>query len=452
MSKFEKQLKKTLKSELIDTQPTTQLKSRIYNENDINLPKPFSFKFKWSYACIFILTMMCTSLLIINILHNNEPTIINNNDSYLALVTIDVNPSIEMVVDEKNQVLSVYGNNDEGKMIIEGENIIGQNLEEVINAIIFLEKDIKYLVSGLSNEITISITTDEQTKNEMLTKSVKQMVVDSCQNNDLEANVNVLDGKSYKELKNQVLQFNPILNDDKIKNYTLTDLINEVKLYQLEVKNFATTKIEKLYLEIKKQSITLTEQESIRNAINNLDKKLYNNEIDEYNEKYDLFIYLYNLVQETFEKYFILDDSLYQNMLYNLEKNKNELNKQKKLAGEKYLENDLVGYFNANIAVITLITICDELEKTLITIEEEAYKIYDEVCNKLTKAIEDLNDCVKKFYTNIVPYKFNNIKETANDIYDYKNQLLQNFEIKYKQDIEKQKNKVIEFKQTLRTN
>lgn len=452
MSKFEKQLKKTLKSELIDTQPTTQLKSRIYNENDINLPKPFSFKFKWSYACIFILTMMCTSLLIINILHNNEPTIINNNDSYLALVTIDVNPSIEMVVDEKNQVLSVYGNNDEGKMIIEGENIIGQNLEEVINAIIFLEKDTKYLVSGLSNEITISITTDEQTKNEMLTKSVKQMVVDSCQNNDLEANVNVLDGKSYKELKNQVLQFNPILNDDKIKNYTLTDLINEVKLYQLEVKNFATTKIEKLYLEIKKQSITLTEQESIRNAINNLDKKLYNNEIDEYNEKYDLFIYLYNLVQETFEKYFILDDSLYQNMLYNLEKNKNELNKQKKLAGEKYLENDLVGYFNANIAVITLITICDELEKTLITIEEEAYKIYDEVCNKLTKAIEDLNDCVKKFYTNIVPYKFNNIKETANDIYDYKNQLLQNFEIKYKQDIEKQKNKVIEFKQTLRTN
>lgn len=452
MSKFEKQLKKTLKSELIDTQPTTQLKSRIYNENDINLPKPFSFKFKWSYACIFILTMMCTSLLIINILHNNEPTIINNNDSYLALVTIDVNPSIEMVVDEKNQVLSVYGNNDEGKMIIEGENIIGQNLEEVINAIIFLEKDTKYLVSGLSNEITISITTDEQTKNEILTKSVKQMVVDSCQNNDLEANVNVLDGKSYKELKNQVLQFNPILNDDKIKNYTLTDLINEVKLYQLEVKNFATTKIEKLYLEIKKQSITLTEQESIRNAINNLDKKLYNNEIDEYNEKYDLFIYLYNLVQETFEKYFILDDSLYQNMLYNLEKNKNELNKQKKLAGEKYLENDLVGYFNANIAVITLITICDELEKTLITIEEEAYKIYDEVCNKLTKAIEDLNDCVKKFYTNIVPYKFNNIKETANDIYDYKNQLLQNFEIKYKQDIEKQKNKVIEFKQTLRTN
>lgn len=337
-------------------------------------------------------------------------------------------------------------------MIIEGENIIGQNLEEVINAIIVLEKDTKFLVSGLSNEITISITTDEETKKESFKNDVKQMVVDSCQTNNLEALVNVRDGKTYKELKSQVLQFNPILNDEKIKNYTLTDLINEVKLYQLEVKNFATTKIEKLYLEFKNQSITLTEQESIKNAINNLDKKLYNNEIDEYNKKYDVFIDLYDLVQQTFKEYFILEGSPYQSMLNTLENSKNELNKQKKLAGEKFLENDLVGYVNANLATISLISICETYEKSLIKIEEEAYKIYNEVCNRLTKAIEDLEEYVKKIYINIAPYKFNNIKDTANDIYDYKNQLLQKFETKYKQNIEEQKNKVIEFKKTLRSN
>ena len=122
MSKFEKELKKRLKNELVDTNPTEELRNRIYLENDITPKKPFIFTFKWSYACIFVLTLMLITVTTFGYA-NNKKTIVTKTEQYYAMITMDVNPSITMVIDEKNQVLSIHGNNDEGKMIIEGENV-----------------------------------------------------------------------------------------------------------------------------------------------------------------------------------------------------------------------------------------------------------------------------------------------------------------------------------------
>lgn len=75
-------------------------------------------------------------------------SISKNNKAYNAIVQVDVNPSIEMVVDEKNQVLSVRGLNDEGKMVLEGEAFIGKNVDDVVGEIIRIETELGYLVVG----------------------------------------------------------------------------------------------------------------------------------------------------------------------------------------------------------------------------------------------------------------------------------------------------------------
>lgn len=63
---------------------------------------------------------LCVALIaVVGLVVGNS--ISKNNKAYNAIVQVDVNPSIEMVVDEKNQVLSVRGLNDEGKMVLEGE-------------------------------------------------------------------------------------------------------------------------------------------------------------------------------------------------------------------------------------------------------------------------------------------------------------------------------------------
>ena len=48
----------------------------------------------------------------------------------LSRVTIDINPSIEMMVDEDQKVLSVSALNDDGSIIISGEEIVGKDVEE----------------------------------------------------------------------------------------------------------------------------------------------------------------------------------------------------------------------------------------------------------------------------------------------------------------------------------
>ena len=40
---------------------------------------------------------------------NNKKTIVTKTEQYYAMITMDVNPSITMVIDEKNQVLSIHG-------------------------------------------------------------------------------------------------------------------------------------------------------------------------------------------------------------------------------------------------------------------------------------------------------------------------------------------------------
>ena len=77
---------------------------------------------------------------------NNTPD--NTDSSKLAMVKMNLNPSISFVVDGDNKVVSVTGENNEGKMIIAGEEIVGKDLAEAIEIILTIENETGYLVSG----------------------------------------------------------------------------------------------------------------------------------------------------------------------------------------------------------------------------------------------------------------------------------------------------------------
>ena len=108
--KNEKEIKRNLKNELNDTEPSSSLQNRVFSELNVKeTKKTFSFR-KWVPA---LTCCLCVALIaVVGLVVGNS--ISKNNKAYNAIVQVDVNPSIEMVVDEKNQVLSVRGLNDEG--------------------------------------------------------------------------------------------------------------------------------------------------------------------------------------------------------------------------------------------------------------------------------------------------------------------------------------------------
>lgn len=72
-----------------------------------------------------------------------------------SVITMNTNPSISLTIDEKGTVNAVYGENNDGKIILLGENILNKPYEEAIAKIIDIEKECGYLVNDVSYDIKV---------------------------------------------------------------------------------------------------------------------------------------------------------------------------------------------------------------------------------------------------------------------------------------------------------
>ena len=86
---------------------------------------------------------------------------LNNNNKQQqtvkdTVITLDLNPSIQITVDENGNVSSVYGNNDEGKMIIIDiqNELVGKKYDYALDLIIEAETECSLLKQLQTKNIT----------------------------------------------------------------------------------------------------------------------------------------------------------------------------------------------------------------------------------------------------------------------------------------------------------
>ena len=79
------------------------------------------------------------------------------NNSLAAVVSFDVNPSIELKVDNDEDVISVNGLNDDGKKVLEGMDLEDTDLEVAVNAIIGSMLKHGY-INEMANSILLSVS------------------------------------------------------------------------------------------------------------------------------------------------------------------------------------------------------------------------------------------------------------------------------------------------------
>ena len=79
------------------------------------------------------------------------------NNSLAAVVSLDVNPSIELKVDNDEDVISVNGLNDDGKKVLEGMDLEDTDLEVAVNAIIGSMLKHGY-INEMANSILLSVS------------------------------------------------------------------------------------------------------------------------------------------------------------------------------------------------------------------------------------------------------------------------------------------------------
>ena len=97
----------------------------------------------------------------------------NNNLKIASTIGIDVNPSIELTINKNEKVLDVIANNDDAKIILEGMDLSGSNINVAVNALIGSMVRNGY-IDELANSILISVDNPDSAESERL----RQKIVD----------------------------------------------------------------------------------------------------------------------------------------------------------------------------------------------------------------------------------------------------------------------------------
>ena len=228
------------------------------NLNNIKLPKfdlnnlekkgyvYMEKKRKWPImATISTLCVVC--LLVVGGLYYN------NNYKVTSKVGIDVNPSVELKINQKEKVLEVIANNEDGKKIISDMDLKGSDINVAVNALIGSMVKNGY-ITELANSILISVENNDNAKAESLRQEIlsqinmenisiiSQTVNEEQELIDLSNEYNISLGK-VKIIK-QIMANNNLLKFDQLADLS----INELNLILKDNENTSGTASEKAYI------------------------------------------------------------------------------------------------------------------------------------------------------------------------------------------------------------
>lgn len=444
--KNEKEIKRNLKNELNDTEPSSSLQNRVFSELNVKeTKKTFSFR-KWVPA---LTCCLCVALIaVVGLVVGNS--ISKNNKAYNAIVQVDVNPSIEMVVDEKNQVLSVRGLNDEGKMVLEGEAFIGKNVDDVVGEIIRIETELGYLVVGKDdNKVTVTVSAETDKISEKINTQIYGTIAKVCEELNLTAVIENVKGYVIDEIKALAKELDPTLTEEEINNFTYTQLVNVVKLYHLEVADLASVKLEELYRQAKEYDISFVEKEAVKEAVDKLDIT-YQATIGLYDIAYEKLADAYEYVQNKYKEYFINSDSEYVIALEKLAKEKEALLLQRNLVAQLPEDTDSEVRVNETNKLARMEAEYALHEKVLKDIEDSATQAYNTVCEVFETVLASMKSLEEKLPESIKEITFASLTNTEAKLNEFKNNFFAKFETEHKDDILAAKQKLANRKQELK--
>ena len=452
MSKIKRQIKKYYNNNYSHNTSFDEIKDKI-NLKSNKLERMYLFmrtrKFFILSTCVFVAVV--TAIIIGCTNKKNIPTeqpLVTN-----TVIQLDINPSISLTIDENGKVEAVYGNNDEGKMIIINEeaNIIGKKYEEALAHILKTLKDCGYLIEETVNEaynnlkITINKEVDINKINEIATE-VQAKVTKKLQelNVYVENKINIVKETTKATLVEKLLSIDPSLNVDELNAKTHEQLLSLLSSYYLEAYSLPTEEIQSLYYSFKKYQIDIQESIIIKNLIST-SSSLNQILVLTYNSFVSTAESCLSSLEDAYVDAFITETSTYQQIYQRILTEKSEI---LKLRSEvENLENS-----EEKTAKLAILQAKEQAllntQSTLETAKKQAELGLETITKAISKATYELGEFVSKTQ-DLANLKQTNIENINKELNTYKDNMLEQFETKHKADIEAAYNKLVEQKQLL---
>lgn len=292
-------------------------------------------------------------------------------------MTVDINPSVEFMVDDQNKVVSVTALNDDGSILIAGEAFVGKTPEEATRMVVSLATDAGYLVKGEihventdeSQKVEISVSGNSDYAKE-LAKNVKSDVEKYLKDNKITATVESVKAKTLDEMRKVVIE-DGLFTEDEVKNMTEEQLYKALAAGRIETAQLLTAEMREAYYRAKDYKISFVEKQTTADIISGMGAT-YKVLMSGYSTALAAYSTSIDALDELRYSLLVDPESAYQKALASLRDAKEDLLKEKKL----------------------IFSVKDS-DKTYVEISA-SFKLSEETYNKALKAVEDAGAAANK--------------------------------------------------------
>ena len=338
-------------------------------------------------------------------------------------MTVDINPSVEFMVDDQNKVVSVTALNDDGSILIAGEAFVGKTPEEATRMVVSLATDAGYLVKGEihventdeSQKVEISVSGNSDYAKE-LAKNVKSDVEKYLKDNKITATVESVKAKTLDEMRKVVIE-DGLFTEDEVKDMTEEQLYKALAAGRIETAQLLTAEMREAYYRAKDYKISFVEKQATADIISGMGAT-YKVLMSGYSTALAAYSTSIDTLDELRYSLLVDPESAYQKALASLRDAKEDQLKEKKLVfsvkdGDKTYAEISASFklseetYNkalkavedagaaANKAMETAIAALREIEAQLKALEEKLRENED-ISAKLTAEAQNLEDTLNK--------------------------------------------------------
>jgi hypothetical protein len=306
-------------------------------------------------------------------------------------MTVDINPSVEFMVDDQNKVVSVTALNDDGSILIIGEAFIGKTPEEAVEMMVSLATETGYLVSGNveATENTVKISVSGDTKYaKKLQKNIEKKASAALEKLDINGKIEKVEALNTEALRKLALSTS-IYTEEELAAMNDEQLYSVIAMGRVETALLLTEDMRNAYYAAKEYKISFAESEEVAKVIESIGG-IYKLTHTAYKSALDLYSKAITELDELRYDLLVSPESEYQKSLTKLREAKVELLKQRNytaslnINGEEYVA-----------ATVTLQLSEENYEKALSAYEElgrQANTAMESLINVLRQAEEKLKE------------------------------------------------------------
>jgi len=349
-------------------------------------------------------------------------------------MTVDINPSVEFMIDSENKVVSATALNDDGSILIAGEAFVGMSPEDATELVVSLAAETGYLTKGEDadgkNTVKISVSGDTKYA-EKLAENIEAKASEVLEKFDINGKIEKVEEMGHEALVSLALKTS-LYTEEELTEMSDEDLMKVIAAGRIETALLLTEEMREAYYAAKEHRISFAESEATAAVIEamggiyTLTHTIYNTALEAYSSSITA---LDNLRYELL----VSPESEYQKSLAYLRESKAELLKQR-----NYVATLDINGTEYTLAVESLTVSEENYDKAVAAYEAMGEKV-NEGLETLIAALRSSEDALRSieesFSDDIKAELSAKAAEIENSVNDAKDSFFAQFEEAHADDI-----------------